>query len=648
MYPVSTSKFIILALCCILFHVNAAAYHIIGGEIYYEYTGITDPDGRYRYVITLKLYRNADFSCGEIQGCLDHFESPVPIYIYTPDGIRTSTAILAYVRTTKPLRDTLKNPCLAPRTQNLEVAFYRDTISLLPIQGGYIVSYQRCCRGQKIANIYNSEREGSTFFTTIPGKESRPSNRSVHFDKDAAIVICSDLPFKYDYAAYDADGDSLTYTLCSALTGGAARNEVASAEPPPYNTTVSYIAPYSGTNPMGGSPQITIDNNGLLYGTPTKEGQFVVSVCVSEYDRVTKKLIGIHHKDILLTVYNCSTNIKAGFPSVLRNCVADPDLSVPIPNLSNAGFTSAYYWTFGDGTDTITYDRTVFRHQFPDTGVYKVKLVVNPGLGCTDSTTGIVSNYPGLHGDFSSEGLCKGSLIQFDDHSSYTYGKITERRWDMGISDDSLVSRAYGPQVKYTYDRGGVYTVTLSLFTDHDCTATISKDVTIYEVFPFAGNDTIISRGQPLQLHARGGDFYSWSPPDGLSNTTLPDPMLNWNKDATYILSVSNIQGCTGYDTIHIKYYTGPDLYVPSAFSPNGDGQNDRFRFIPVGITEYNYFRIFNRWGQLVYSSTDFRNGWDGTIKGASAPLDTYIWILEGKDFNGQTILRKGTVTLVK
>ncbi|GAA3922118.1 T9SS type B sorting domain-containing protein [Chitinophaga oryziterrae] len=641
-------KSFILALCCILIHVTAAGYHIIGGEIYYEYAGITPERDKYVYVITLKLYRNADFTCGDIQGCLDHFENPVPINIYNARGERVQNAILIYIKETKPLRDTLKNPCLAPRTQNLEVVFYRDTIALAPIRGGYYITYQRCCRGQKLANIYDSEHEGSTFYTMIPGTENRPTNNSVHFNKDAAIVICSNLPFRYNYAAYDADGDSLTYNLCDALTGGTTRNEVASADPPPYNTTVSYIAPYSGSNPMGGSPQISIDENGLLYGTPTKEGQFVVSVCVSEYDRKSKMLIGTHHKDILLTVFNCSTSIKAGFPSLLQNCVADADLSVLIPNSSNAGFTSAYYWSFSDGTDTITYNKTVFRHQFPDTGMYKVKLVVNPGLACTDSTTGTISNYPGLSADFSTSGFCKGSLIQFDDHSSYTYGKITDRRWDMGLEDDSMLNRAYGPHVDFIYDKGGLYTVALTLYTNHDCMTTLTKDVRIYEVHPFAGNDTIIAKGQQFQLHATGGDFYNWYPPEGLSNTGLPDPMVNWNQDITYTLKVADVQGCEGYDSIHVKYYTGPDIYVPSAFSPNGDGQNDHFRFIPVGITEYNFFRIFNRWGQLIYSSTDFRTGWDGTIKGAPAPVDTYIWILEGKDFTGKTILRKGTVTLVK
>jgi gliding motility-associated-like protein len=190
--------------------------------------------------------------------------------------------------------------------------------------------------------------------------------------------------------------------------------------------------------------------------------------------------------------------------------------------------------------------------------------------------------------------------------------------------------------------------VSLLLYTYHDCTATVTKDIDIYEVFPFAGNDTIIAKGQQLTLHGSGGDIYAWSPPDGLSNTAIADPVVRYDQDITYILRVSDAQGCVGYDSISIKYYTGPDIYVPNAFTPNGDGRNDVFRFIPVGITEYSFFRIYNRWGQEIYSSTDFHQGWDGTYKGMPAPIDTYIWILEGKDFTGKTILKKGTVTLVK
>jgi gliding motility-associated-like protein len=602
----------------------------------------------YRYEIVLKLYRDADFTCGPIQGCLDHFEDPVPINIYNAAGTRITNALQLYIVQTKSLRDTLKNPCLAPRTQNLEVAFYRDTIELPASPGGYYVTYQRCCRGEKLINIYDSEHEGSTFYTVIPGTDKIPTNSSARFKHDGAIVICNSLPFTFNYAAFDPDGDSLTYTLCSALTGGATRSEAMASNPPPYTNTVNYVAPYSGPNPMGGAPQITIDNNGILRGTPNREGKFVISVCVNEYDRHTKILLGTHHKDLLLTVFNCKTNIKAGFPSVLMNCVISPDLAVTIPNYSNAGFTSTYHWNFGDGTDTITFDKTVFKHLYPDTGVYKVKLVVNRGLSCTDSVTGFVHNYPGLKADFTMEGLCRGAPIRFNDISSYTYGKITNRRWDIGIPDAPQFASAVSTQLNYVYQKGGTYTVTLHVLTDRSCSAELSKEITVYEVNPFAGNDTILAKGQKLQLNASGGEFYAWSPPEGLSNISIPDPVAGGDQDVTYLLKVSNSQGCIGYDTVSVKYYAGPDIYIPTAFSPNGDGQNDQFRFIPVGITEYAYFRIFNRWGQEIYSSTDFRKGWDGNIKGAPAPVDTYIWILAGKDFTGKSILKKGTVTLVK
>jgi len=638
------SKLLLLTICCCLVHVIAVAYHIIGGEIYYQTVGYNSISGQYRYLITLKLYRDADFTCGDRQGCLDRFENPVPINVYSADGMRAIPSRLLYIQETKPINDTLKNPCLAPQTQHLVVAFYRDTVDLAPRAGGYYVAYQRCCRGENLVNIYSSEFEGTTFYTKIPGTESRPNNNSAYFSKDVGIVICADFPFTYDYAASDPDGDSLTYSLCSALTGGSGRNESNATTPPPYDDLVRYIPPYSGANPMGGSPQIAIDNNGMLTGTPNRPGKFVVSVCVNEYDRVTKRLIGTHHKDILLTVYSCKTTVRANLPDVLNNCTDTADLRMAIPNFSNAGFTSSYYWSFSDGTDTTTYDKAVFYHQFPDTGRYTVKLVVNRGLPCVDSSTGIINNYPGLRAGFTVDGLCRERPVIFEDTSSYVYGQITSRHWDLGLPNLTAGSQ----RVTLQYPEGGMYTITLTIDTDKGCSKSVTQQLRIYEVRPFAGNDTILARGQLLPLQASGGEFYEWQPAIGLSNNSIANPVVNRQEDIQYQLRVSNSQGCVGYDTINIKYYLGPDVYIPNAFSPNGDGMNDRFRFIPVGFVSYDFFRIYNRWGEEIHASTDFRNGWDGTIKGKPAPVDTYIWILRGKDLNGQTILRKGTVTLVR
>ncbi len=145
-----------------------------------------------------------------------------------------------------------------------------------------------------------------------------------------------------------------------------------------------------------------------------------------------------------------------------------------------------------------------------------------------------------------------------------------------------------------------------------------------------------------MRMNGQGGDFYQWTPASGLSDPNARDPILNWSQETTLRLRVSNQQGCVGFDDINIKYYTGPEFYIPNAFTPNGDGNNDYFRFIPVGIKEYHYFRIFNRWGELVYNSLDFRRGWDGYYNGKPAVVDTYLWILEGIDLNGVKISKKG------
>jgi gliding motility-associated-like protein len=99
---------------------------------------------------------------------------------------------------------------------------------------------------------------------------------------------------------------------------------------------------------------------------------------------------------------------------------------------------------------------------------------------------------------------------------------------------------------------------------------------------------------------------------------------------------------------VKIKIRKGPAIYVPTAFTPNGDGKNDRFTPQPVGIKSYNYFRVFNRWGQIIFSSKQLHHGWDGTINGATQPAGTYVWMIEGVTTDNKLISKKGTVTLIR
>ncbi|MBO9730523.1 MAG: gliding motility-associated C-terminal domain-containing protein [Chitinophaga sp.] len=190
-------------------------------------------------------------------------------------------------------------------------------------------------------------------------------------------------------------------------------------------------------------------------------------------------------------------------------------------------------------------------------------------------------------------------------------------------------------------------TVTDTLGCPKPVTATALVKV-VPKVRAFAGNDTIIMLNTPFQLHATGGVRYTWTPPDGLNSRSIYNPVTTYNHDITYTVTAYTQEGCSGTDNIFVRFMKGPEIYIPNAFSPNGDGVNDIFRPLPVGIVQTEFFRVFDRWGKLVYSSTAYLQGWDGTVNGQPAAIATYVWVVQGKDINNNTVQRKGTVTLIR
>ena len=162
-------------------------------------------------------------------------------------------------------------------------------------------------------------------------------------------------------------------------------------------------------------------------------------------------------------------------------------------------------------------------------------------------------------------------------------------------------------------------------------------------------DDTSIVINQPLQLLGSGGVSYLWSPPTGLNSTTIPNPIATVSSDITYLLQVGNGNGCFAFDSIRVRVYNVvPSLFVPNAFTPNKDGRNDVFRPVAVGIKKINYFRVYNRWGNLVFSTTEVNKGWDGTYKGKPQDAAVFVWIVQGIDFNDKVITQKGTMVLIR
>jgi gliding motility-associated-like protein len=172
------------------------------------------------------------------------------------------------------------------------------------------------------------------------------------------------------------------------------------------------------------------------------------------------------------------------------------------------------------------------------------------------------------------------------------------------------------------------------------------------EIFAFAGRDTAVVAGQPLQFNAMGGEGYSWSPGIGLSSTTISNPIGTYDggfDSIRYVVTVRDAAGCNDEATMVVRIFkTNPRVFVPTAFTPNADGRNDVVRPLAVGLSRLQYFRIYNRWGQLVFETTENGRGWDGRIRGIEQGSQSYVWIVKGQDFTGKIFFDKGTVTLIR
>ncbi|MEP6677109.1 MAG: PKD domain-containing protein [Ferruginibacter sp.] len=161
--------------------------------------------------------------------------------------------------------------------------------------------------------------------------------------------------------------------------------------------------------------------------------------------------------------------------------------------------------------------------------------------------------------------------------------------------------------------------------------------------------DTAVVLDEPLQLQGTGSTNYLWDPPLYLNSTTIANPVALPKNNIQYILKVSNSVGCFGFDTIFVKvFFIEPGFYVPNAFTPNGDGNNDVFRPVALGIKSLDRFMVFNRWGQMVFSTNNIGLGWDGTIRGKAQDAATYTWFAEGTDYKNRKITKKGTVILIR
>lgn len=850
----------------------ARADHITGGEMYY--TLVSSNGNLYTYNVTVKLFMDCfsprQFSNPAIIGIFNRHTNARVTEMYAP---LTSTQLL-------DLRDP--GPCITdPPPVCYRVGFYNFDVTLAGSVEGYILTAMVNYRINSISNLMAGYGNvGATYTGEIPGTAglaTAPTNSSAHFVGSDLVIVCSNNSMQYSFAASDADGDELRYSFCDAWqTSGNGGN--GAPGPPPYQP-VPYGGEYTGSTPLGGLVQID-SKTGMIRGPAPGDGIYVVTVCVEEIRRGV--VIARQRKDLQIKITGCSI-AAATIPPAFMLC--RNSMTINLANRSTSPLIRTQHWEIRNRTGGLLFSSTNPNNDFTfaDTGTYSVKLVINRGDDCADSSTSLARVYPGFIPAFDIAGICVSKPSRFINRSTTRFGHIISWAWDFGqpgdpndfseLSDPDYTFSSMGPKfvrmiitnsngcidtafrnvtivdkppialafrdtlictpdvLELKASGGGNFSwtpnisivrantpnpvvnpgsttkyyveledngcrnkdsvqvrvvdhVTLQMMKDTlicqgdtirlrvqsdglryawtpaaqivdptvanplvvtrnntrysvtarigSCMATLPIDVntvpypiahagadaticfnavtqlqgstdgkrvtwmpsftlsnpgilqpiaaprstTFYilaafddkgcpkpgfdtvkitvlpDIIPFAGNDTTVIVGQPLQLRATGGTSYLWKPGTGLSDVNSHSPIALYNSPSTgisYKVLVYDEGGCVDSAYLNVKVFkTKPSVFVPNAFTPNKDGKNDVFRFIAAGMQKIDFFRVYNRWGQLVFSAQTSNPGWDGTLGGRLQQSGVYVWMVKGIDYLGGTYFEKGTTTLIR
>jgi gliding motility-associated-like protein len=281
-------------------------------------------------------------------------------------------------------------------------------------------------------------------------------------------------------------------------------------------------------------------------------------------------------------------------------------------------------------------------------GSYEVNVIA---LGCTSkvATPVNLSLIKAAIPKFSNSIACVDVPVSFFNETDTTASGFVNWVWDFG---DGQTSTLFNPI--HTYKKAATFSVKLTV-TPQLCSslsASLTKNMTVENPPPGIKYPNVLAiKNKATQLSARfiaNGYSYLWTPSIGLNNGAIQKPIFTASNEQLYRVRLTSAVGCVTIDSVRVSVFENSDIFVPKAFSPNRDGKNDLLFPFLVNIKTLKYFRIYNRWGQRMFQTSDSNQGWDGIYNNIPQPLDTYTWVVEGIDVNGITIFKKGQTVLLR
>ncbi|WP_165917309.1 choice-of-anchor J domain-containing protein [Flaviaesturariibacter aridisoli] len=317
-------------------------------------------------------------------------------------------------------------------------------------------------------------------------------------------------------------------------------------------------------------------------------------------------------------------------------------------NLTVTGTGTAYQWNL-NGNPINNATGTTYAATQP--GTYTV--TATGAGGCQQASTNsiVLTALSRPTAAFTFNTYCQGKPVTFTSQTTNTAGNNVSYSYNFGVPG---ALNATGSTATFTYADTGSYNVKL-VATPGGCAVladSVTHPIRIETFTPGTQLETVnVKFNEPTQIFARDlgpGSVYIWDPPVMISSATVRNPVITAQREQLYTITTTKASGCITVDTLLVRIFRDYDIFVPTAFSPDGDGVNDRLRPMLVGLSTLRSFRVYDRMGREVFNSTTINPGWDGTINGKNAPSDIYVWVADGYDQKGNPMKKTGHVSLLR
>ncbi|GGM91425.1 hypothetical protein GCM10010967_25600 [Dyadobacter beijingensis] len=613
------------------------ANHIVGGELQMKPAGLAG-----QFEITLIQFWDQNNLIIPTQNSQGNRDNEAKLYIYQKsDNSYKSSVTLKYLNTEQI---TYQNrACASSRSLKTSVGYYKGSIYLDPAlytdPGGYFIVWERCCRNDDINNIVDPGDNGMVFYLEFPPL-SVP-NSSPEFVAPNGQYICSNRPFAMNMSATDADGDELRYSLVTPMRGTTSATQSTGTQAPKKSyPLVSWANGISLANVIPGSSPLAVNAAGELTVDANALGLYVLTVQCEEYRN--GKRIGVVRRDFQLLVIDCNDD-QPEPPVITQNGQLLKEVSfcpeAPIELSTESSPEWAYQWQLNGLNIPGATGASVM---VKDSGNYTV--IKSYTQKCSRDTTSSVVHATYTEPEPAVISANKVTLCPADSVVLLANGGVIDTGQKLIWRNGNMPLESGAPGI--TVKEPGTYILEVDDATPGCAgmdTVEIGRDeftVSLPESkgIPEGGKDSVT----PLLSPDLATYTFQWSPPEGiLSGTDQATAEISpVQPEQVYRLLVTSVNGCMAEDSILV--YLVKRMYIPTSFTPNGDGHNDTFEIFNAD-GQIDQMRIYNRWGVLIFHSKGYDQPWNGTYKDSPVPPGSYPYVIRaaGRDISGTIMLLK-------